>query len=354
MNIQFPFNSDLEKIFSLLNYNCRLVGGCVRDFLLFSKLVEDVDIATPYLPDEVINLLSADFSIIPTGLDHGTITIIGEKKYEITTLRKDEQTDGRHAVVSFDASYEEDAARRDFTMNALYCDYNSVVYDYFDGLMDLRNGIIKFIGDPELRIKEDFLRILRFFRFSTRFGNIDNRGLRACYKLKDGLLKISKERITQEWFKIISAPFFSHFFDDFKPIMDVLLLFFDSFKPECFSLSALGFTSLFFTSKSLLCLSNAQKKYINLLKNTNFSNQAEASIVFNKLGEEFFNDKCILEGVSYKKIKVPELPVNGQDLMSLGYVGKDVGDALKKLEFVWYEKNGEILKSDLLAQLTGL
>ncbi|WP_342261773.1 hypothetical protein [Alphaproteobacteria bacterium endosymbiont of Tiliacea citrago] len=351
MRIIFPFNKDLEKIFQLLNYNCKLVGGCVRDFILFNTLVDDIDIATPFLPFEVNDLLKSHFSIIPTGLKHGTVTIVGEKKYEITTLRKDVETDGRHALVSFSGTtYEEDAARRDFTMNAFYCDYSGEIFDYFDGLKDLDHGIVKFIGDPEMRIKEDFLRILRFFRFAVRFRNADSFGLAACLKLKEGLLTISKERITQEWFKIINGKYFSEFFKDFLPIMDILNL--KSSRKidliDIFNLSDLAFTSLFLNEKSLICLSNSQKKYINLLKGVSLKNQTDANIIFNKFGEKLLNDKMILENVFFEKIKIDCVPISGQDLIDFGYMGKQIGDALKQIEFFWYQNFGKLSKTELL------
>lgn len=348
MRITFPFNQDIEKIFKLLNYNCRLVGGCVRDYLLFNELVDDIDIATPLLSDEVMYLLKKEFNVIPTGLEHGTITVIGEKKYEITTLRKDEKTDGRHAIVSFHSTYEEDAARRDFTMNALYCDYGGNIYDYFNGLADLDKKFIKFIGDPESRIKEDYLRILRFFRFTMRFGALNLEGLNACYKLKEGLLHISRERITQEWFKIINGQYFFKFFKEFKEIMEIIKLTSQDKDINLKDLSSLGLTSCFINEKSMLCLSNAQKKYIHELKIKKLKNQTDANILYNKQGEKFIKDKMIIEKQIFDLVKIDLLPITGSDLIALGYKGKKIGDILKKLEYYWYESFGNLSKSDLI------
>ena len=149
----------------------RIVGGAVRDSLL-GIAVTDVDLATILHPDAVIDRLeAARIKAVPTGLDHGTVTAVADgKNYEITTLRRDVATDGRRATVAFATDWREDAARRDFTINALYADPNTgEIFDYFDGLADLESGTIRFIGDADQRIAEDFLRILRYFRFLARF-----------------------------------------------------------------------------------------------------------------------------------------------------------------------------------------
>ncbi len=186
----------------------RIVGGAVRDSLL-GLTVTDVDLATMLLPDAVIDRLeSARIKAIPTGLDHGTITAVADgKNYEITTLRRDVATDGRRATVAFATDWREDAARRDFTINALYADPTSgEIFDYFDGLRDLEGGVIRFIGDADQRIAEDFLRILRYFRFLARFGrgDIDPVAISACTAGAHGLTALSRERIAQELVKILS------------------------------------------------------------------------------------------------------------------------------------------------------
>ncbi len=151
----------------------RIVGGAVRDTLLGLR-VSDVDVATILTPDEVIDRLeAARIKAIPTGLDHGTVTAVADaRNYEITTLRRDVATDGRRAVVAFSTDWREDAARRDFTINALYADPETgEIFDYFAGLSDLEAGIVRFIGDADDRIAEDYLRILRYFRFLARYGH---------------------------------------------------------------------------------------------------------------------------------------------------------------------------------------
>ena len=187
----------------------RIVGGAVRDTLLGIDTA-DVDIATPHDPQRVIALLTAaKIKAVPTGLDHGTITAVAsDQVYEVTTLRRDVSTDGRRATVAFTDDWREDAARRDFTINALYADPNSgELFDYFGGIEDLAARCVRFIGDPFVRIAEDHLRILRFFRFLARFGEVaDADGLEACTDRANDLMALSRERIADEILKLLSVP----------------------------------------------------------------------------------------------------------------------------------------------------
>ena len=183
------------------------VGGCVRNTML-DAAPTDIDLATQYTPDEVIEILSKEnIKTIPTGIDHGTVTAVMNKTpIEITTLRKDMNTDGRHANVKFTLNYEDDAARRDFTMNALYMDLLGNVFDPTgQGVQDLNNRHIRFVGKAAERIEEDYLRILRFFRFNAQYGvdEINNDTLRICGNSANGLKQLSRERITQEFLKIL-------------------------------------------------------------------------------------------------------------------------------------------------------
>jgi tRNA nucleotidyltransferase/poly(A) polymerase len=187
----------------------RVVGGAVRDALL-ERPVTDADLATVLAPDEVLARAErAGLKTAPTGLAHGTVTVIaGGKPFEVTTLRRDVETDGRHAVVRFTADWAEDAARRDFTMNALYCDMAGEIFDPLGGIADLRAGRVRFIGDAEDRIREDYLRILRFFRFFAWYGSgrPDSEGLKACARLKAGIATLSAERVWAELKRLLSAP----------------------------------------------------------------------------------------------------------------------------------------------------
>jgi poly(A) polymerase/tRNA nucleotidyltransferase (CCA-adding enzyme) len=189
--------------------DARVVGGAVRDALLGND-VADLDLATPRQPGAVIRALqSARIRVIPTGLDHGTVTaLVGGRGIEITTLRRDIETDGRHAVVAFTDDWRADAARRDFTINALSMSPDGSVFDYFDGLRDLHERRIRFVGDPRRRIVEDYLRILRFFRFFARYGRErpDEVTLAALREGVAGLGGLSVERVWSELKRILTTP----------------------------------------------------------------------------------------------------------------------------------------------------
>jgi poly(A) polymerase len=188
----------------------RLVGGAVRDGLA-EQTVTDIDLATALSPNEVIaRLEAAKIKVVLTGLAHGTVTaVLSSKPIEITTLRRDVVTDGRHAKVAFTDDWQEDAARRDFTINALSADpFSGAVFDYFGGVDDLAAGRVAFIGDPLKRIAEDHLRIMRFFRFHARYGQgePDGAAIAACRLRANDLMALSRERIADELFKILALP----------------------------------------------------------------------------------------------------------------------------------------------------
>lgn len=187
----------------------RFVGGCVRDVVL-NRPVKDIDIATPLVPEEATRLLTAaGLKVVPTGIAHGTITAVSaHRPYEITTLRRDIETDGRHAKVAFTDDWQADAARRDFTMNALSCKPAGELYDYFGGLKDLRQGRVRFVGNPDERIREDVLRLLRFYRFLAHYGRgqPDNAARTACRAMAGELGTLSAERLRDETFKLLRAP----------------------------------------------------------------------------------------------------------------------------------------------------
>ncbi|AEI37133.1 CCA tRNA nucleotidyltransferase [Zymomonas mobilis] len=188
----------------------RFVGGGVRDSLL-KTAVSDIDCATRHHPEETVKLIKdAGFKAVPTGIQHGTVTaVLPSGPVEITSLRKDVSTDGRHATIAYSDSWQDDAMRRDFTINALYAEPNSsLIHDYFGGIADLEAGCVRFIGDPETRIAEDHLRILRYFRFQARFGRgiPDAASLAACIKRANDLMALSRERIASELIKILALP----------------------------------------------------------------------------------------------------------------------------------------------------
>ncbi len=185
------------------------VGGCVRNALL-GAAVADIDIATDALPQTVVELAEkAGLKPVPTGMDHGTVTVVsGGLAHEVTTFRKDVETFGRHATVAFSGDVAEDARRRDFTMNALYARPDGTVIDPLGGLSDLRARRVRFIENPQDRIREDYLRILRFFRFHAWYGQggLDPEGLAACAEMADGIEDLSRERLGAEMLKLLAAP----------------------------------------------------------------------------------------------------------------------------------------------------
>ena len=187
----------------------RAVGGAVRNALLGLPVTE-IDLATTAEPEQVMALAEeAGLKAVPTGIDHGTVTVIADGlPFEVTTLRRDVETFGRHAKIAYTTSWEEDAKRRDFTLNALYADRDGKVFDPLGGYDDLAAGRVRFIGDAEARIKEDFLRILRFFRFHAYYGkgDMDAAGLKAAVKLRAGIEQLSAERVAGELRRILIAP----------------------------------------------------------------------------------------------------------------------------------------------------
>ena len=196
----------------------RFVGGCVRDAWL-GRPVKDIDIATPLPPEEVLQRLkAAGLGAVPTGLAHGTVTaIVNHRPYEITTLRRDVETDGRHAVVAFTTDWEADARRRDLRINALFCDAKGSVWDYVGGAADIAAGRVRFVGEARQRIEEDYLRLLRFFRFHAHYGKgePDPEGLAAATELAPGLGRISAERKRDELLKLLGAP-------DPLPVLEIM------------------------------------------------------------------------------------------------------------------------------------
>jgi poly(A) polymerase len=187
----------------------RVVGGAVRDTLA-GREVGEIDLATPRTPEQVTEALgAAGVRVVPTGLEHGTVTAVSDGRgFEITTLRRDIETDGRHAVVTFTDDWQADAARRDFTINAMSLTRTGDVFDYFGGIADLRAGMVRFVGDPATRIAEDYLRILRYFRFFARFGGrvADPAALAAIRAGVPGIARLSVERVWSELARILRAP----------------------------------------------------------------------------------------------------------------------------------------------------
>lgn len=198
----------LVRVLGAETGDTRIVGGAVRDSLA-GLAIHDIDLATRLLPEEVARRAeAAGFKPVPTGIAHGTVTVVAEgRPYEVTTLRRDVSTDGRHATIAFSDDWREDASRRDFTINALYADpLTGEIFDWFGGRDDLAAGLVRFIGDPLTRIAEDHLRILRFFRFQARFGRgaPDSEALAACTARANDLMALSRERIADELLRLLA------------------------------------------------------------------------------------------------------------------------------------------------------
>ena len=390
---------EVKSIFSVLENQDKgnklmFVGGCVRK-LLKKELVNDIDIATNLSPDELKNILRENnINFIETGITHGTITVVINKiKFEITTLRKDVSTDGRHANVEFISDWEEDAKRRDFTINAIYSDLKGEIYDPLGGLKDLENKIVKFIGDPNERIREDYLRILRYFRFYTQYNNHqhDIKIVQAIKKGLNGIRKISKERILDEFSKILNLKNFYELFnnefscsviltifpqlkhyDRFSAIQNIpnkiinrlnvplilsILLIDNSDNCEFF-LFKFKFSNR--DKKKILFLLNKFKK-INvkelldekkLVKLAYLGNAAEIIdlLVFLTFVSKEIDVNTVEKRISFlDKLRLPVFPITA-DYLKLKYnfsESRELGFALKKLEQSWIDNDFIIDKNDI-------
>lgn len=345
----------------------RYVGGAVRDTLLGLR-VADLDLATTLGPHDVLDRLkAAQIKAVPTGLAHGTITaVLASGPVEVTTLRRDVETDGRHAVVAFTDDWRADAARRDFTINALSADpLSGEVFDYFGGAADLEVGLVRFIGDPLARIGEDHLRILRFFRFHARFGRgaPDAAGLKACADRANDLMALSRERIAQELLKLLAAsdptPTVALMIDKgiFRPILpEVDRAAVDRLGRLVTREAASGLSDPLRRLAALLPadrgiveavaarlkLSNAQRKRLALAADAGEPDAARP-LAF-AIGIEAARDRILLRGSDAQLATLdqlrdwqpPRLPLGGGALMGLGLkAGPVVAATLKAIERRW-------------------
>ena len=394
-------NEALQKIFFILNSNNKqktiddfdalCVGGCVRNTVL-NISINDIDIATKHKPNKVLELMKEQkIQCIPTGLSHGTVTaVLNDQSFEITTLRKDLETDGRHAKIGFSKSWIEDAQRRDFTCNTLLCDLNGTIYDPLGtGYNDTLNRDIQFVGQAETRIQEDALRILRFFRFWTYYGSADPdaHALAACKAHAHLIKNLSKERINQEFLKILGH---QNAAKTLKIIFELGLL-----KDICFQ-TDLNQLSQFISFQTRFNLDDANSdnahfrlamlartdedlsKIIHYLRLTNKSIQ--------NLKKSYDESQKINENMSYEDLKTqsywlnvpimmnaylisaakhsflpidtlenlknwkkPYFPVTGDELIALGLKqGPELGHIIKKVEQWWVDHNFKPAKDECI------
>ena len=386
-------NKEIRDLFKSINTfsdeaELRLVGGCVRK-LINGEIVDDIDLSTNLKPEIVIEILKKNnINFYETGIDHGTITaVINEKSFEITSLRKDVRTDGRHAQVEYTKSWLEDASRRDFTINAIYADIDGNLFDPFNGKKDLNNGLIEFIGDPATRIQEDYLRILRYIRFFLGYSrNQHNKNTVKIIKQNlSGLKQVSKERQLQELKKIVFIENFNKIYSD-KDSKEIFLLIFpelkhinkinklDNLSNNILKKKSFAFIlSLLLIDKTDDCdyfiykynLSNKEKDKINYLNSIfseepkkDFFSKDNLSKILIKNGKENIVDILDYKILTTKKNKdyfidlkkyfiefqIPIMPVKAEYLIEKFDLkeGRLLGSILKEIEEHWLNNNFKI------------
>ena len=390
---QITLTTPANKIFEAINNfseksEIRYVGGCVRK-VIKKENVDDIDLATNLTPLEVCEALkNKQISYYETGIEHGTITaIIDEYKYEITSLRKDVSTDGRHAEVEFSLDWKEDASRRDFTINSIYADGDGNLFDPFNGKKDLEDGYINFIGNAEKRIQEDYLRILRYLRFYLNYSNHEHQQeiIKNIKKNIDGISNISSERLIDELKKITSSNGFLKLFKDKESLELIEIIFpqlknIKNFKKQN-SYAAENFLKIDFIFLIALLvidgtdnadyflykfkISNKDKKRLKLIdlfyrekvtlnnfteKNLNKffyfnGRQAVLDIINFKIFISNKVEKKLIKLLdTYKEKVIPTLPIGADQLMSKFQIpeGKTLGNKLKKIEETWVQNGFQI------------
>jgi len=388
MKKTFLFSKENKKLISILNpidleTKTQFVGGCVRK-AIEGKLTKDIDLATVYKPEEVKKiLLKNNYKVLDLAIKYGSITTFSKNyKYEITSLRKDIKPDGRHTKIQLTNNWLEDSLRRDFTINAIYCDKFGKIFDPVNGIKDLKNKKVNFIGSPDLRIKEDYLRILRFIRFTLEYNsNIqDHNIIRIINKNIRFLKLISQERLFIELKKILELKSFFTINNKnyFKKIINQIykIKFFDRLNRvqilnkklgsnfnylQLLSILLVGYDQKYKYFSKEFRLSNKDKDYLNfiyeqfkLLKNKQYSYQAIRRQIYfyNKdLTLDFLNFIfCIKKEINLKtllkyrlfikKLKVPRFPISGDFLIKKGFKqGKKLGKKLEFLEDSWIKSN---------------
>ncbi len=376
--------SEVFAFFNVAGFEIRVVGGCVRNLIL-EQPISDLDLITNASPEQIISILkNQQIKSLTHGIAHGTVVFLFKNiQYEITTLRKDSKCDGRHARVEFIDSFVEDAARRDLTINAMSIDIEGNLYDYFAGVSDLNNKIIRFVGDPFKRIPEDYLRILRFYRFYSYYGKaLDKNSRMACTQNAKYIKTLSYERIWQEFSKILIAP---NSLETLKTMLaDNILQFilgnsiinFDLLErihqicnENNFDQSAIrNYFCLTYNSDIAhpLILSKKDKSYL-MHFNIKFSNSSELEINIDKYlylyGKELLIEYLILKAANENKkldinliiliqgLKIPVFPLQSTDIIARFDVhGEALGKKIKALKAVWLNSNCKLESAELLKE----
>ena len=374
-----PSTQSIMEILISDGHEAYFVGGCVRD-TLFNLNTTDVDIATSAHPKKVLEIMKkAGLKAIPTGIDHGTVTVVADQQsYEITTFREDIETDGRKAKVKFSKSLTEDAKRRDFSINAIYCEQDGTILDPLGGLTDIAEKRITFIGDPYERIKEDYLRILRFFRFAALFST--NKKfleieISALSDLRDGLDTISAERKSDEIFKLFAAPnlifsislmektniiskvFHTYYFNCLATLQDIENR--HEISP-CATRRLAAYTED--NLKLHLRFSNKTANTHKILRDEAEGPKGAAELSYRyseKLALDIILVRASLQGTEFSKdilsqIKLGsavEFPIKSSDLSEY-FSGPKLGTMLKLLEQKWIESDFTLNKKKLLSTIT--
>ena len=357
----------LDKVFKSNNYELRIVGGAVRDLAL-DKTPKDIDLATDATPDEMMEILDkSGIRHIPSGLEHGTITaILDNEPFEITTLRADKETDGRHAEVEFVKSWEEDAKRRDLTYNAMSMDMEGNVFDYFGGMDDLQDKVSKFVGDPEERITEDYLRILRYFRFQGRLSTPtwDKDTLKAISSNSEGLKKISAERVWQEMGKVLSGNNVANILDymaktGVSKVIGLSTNDLNKVKDNGNSIVALAQTGNTIDIAKRWKLSKVQATMLDFIvknKNNTLDQKKVEDMIADGVDKELISALATLQGKEVNiDAEVPNFPITGADLIAKGMKpGPEIGAKLGQLKQKWKDSNFKSTKDELLKENSDL
>ncbi|MCA0432744.1 MAG: CCA tRNA nucleotidyltransferase [Proteobacteria bacterium] len=374
----------LRALLRLLNGDggeTRVAGGAIRNAIL-GQPIADIDLATTLLPEQVsARAARQGFSVHPTGIDHGTVTVVVQGgPFEVTTLRRDVSTDGRRATVAFTADWRKDAFRRDFTMNAMFCDAAGKIYDFTDGYAACVNHRVSFVGSPAGRIREDYLRILRFFRFHAAYGRgaLDQAGLAACKRLRKGLASLSVERIRQELLKLLVAP---RAVETLKAMAEAkILAMVLPFQPEWRVLKRLPADAMLRLHvlaapsddlQQRLRLSKDEAKRLRALAEAPPLSPAlrpdERRQLLYALGPAAFRDavhlawarsRASLADPQWRSLlrlpgrwAAPQFPVTGADLIATGLApGPAMGEMLRSLEDWWIASSFKPSRGDLLAR----